>query len=128
VLDRWLVDMDVYRTPERSAGDWRKDGCFAHQPARANFVRQDDKRYTAEHWRALDNLRAMLPPHRRDRRRYCFTLDHDLATASPGGLGCGLLLVAFAYPGYMDAECYYAGRLCLAQERLQRAIYLKLFG
>lgn len=66
VLDRWLHDLKIYKTPQAVLESWQAYG-FSHlllYKAGADFLRQEtqDPRYQPEDWRALDQLLALLGP------------------------------------------------------------------
>lgn len=63
VLDRWRRDLRTWRNPPAVLDAWRAEGythLLLHQ-AGADFVRQDDSRYTIQEWQSLDELLASLP-------------------------------------------------------------------
>jgi hypothetical protein len=63
IIDRWLHDLHLYGGPERVLNAWR-DQDFTHllyYRTGANYVREQDRRYTPQDWAALDQLLARLP-------------------------------------------------------------------
>ena len=66
VLDRWLVDWDANQSAAGVLAFWQAAG-YSHllfNQQGADFVREQDSRYTTEHWQALEDLLANLPPPR----------------------------------------------------------------
>ena len=64
ILDRWLSDIQAFHTPESILSHWRQAGYtyLLYHRSGAEFIRQEDSRYTSEQWQALDQLLARLPP------------------------------------------------------------------
>ncbi len=64
VLDRWRGDLHKHGQPESILNEWREMG-YTHllvHHAGADFVRQEDTRYSPAEWQALDALLERLPP------------------------------------------------------------------
>jgi hypothetical protein len=63
ILDRWRGDLRTWGDPQAVLGAWREAG-YTHllfYKTGADFVRQEDSRYTPQEWQALDELLAGLP-------------------------------------------------------------------
>ncbi len=62
ILDRWLHDLNLYKSPAAVLEAWRQAGysylLFNHQGA--DFIRQEDSHYQTADWEALDSLLAQL--------------------------------------------------------------------
>jgi hypothetical protein len=63
ILDRWVHDLTVLGSPAAVLQSWRQSGYthILYFRAGANFIREDDPRYPAEIWQALEALLAELP-------------------------------------------------------------------
>jgi hypothetical protein len=63
ILDRWRGDLRTWGDAQSVLAAWREAG-YTHllfYKTGADFVRQDDSRYTPQEWQALDELLAGLP-------------------------------------------------------------------
>jgi hypothetical protein len=62
ILDRWLSDYQAFQSPEAILDNWRQSGYthLLYHRSGAEFVRQEDTRYTHEQWQMLDRLLASL--------------------------------------------------------------------
>jgi hypothetical protein len=63
ILDRWLHDFNQAGSAGAVRQDWRRQG-YTHllvYKLGMDFIRQDDRRYEAEDWQALDGLLGELP-------------------------------------------------------------------
>jgi hypothetical protein len=64
VIDRWKHDRAMWDKPDVILDQWRLEG-YSHllfNRLGAEFVREQDKRYSPDDWEALDKLLSNLPP------------------------------------------------------------------
>jgi hypothetical protein len=63
ILDRWLFELDKNGSPKAILSQWREAGYthLIYNQFGANFVRQNDLRYSSADWDALDGLLSLLP-------------------------------------------------------------------
>lgn len=63
ILDRWISGRPSQRSPNDILNSWREEGFsyLLYYQLGANFVRDDDSRYTSKDWETLDTLLSRLP-------------------------------------------------------------------
>jgi hypothetical protein len=63
VLDRWLHDRSIWKSPQAILNSWRQAGYthLLYYRAGADFLRQNDQNYRADDWQSVEELLSQLP-------------------------------------------------------------------